>query len=132
MSKIFILLFMVFMHIVDDYYLQGVLAKMKQKSWWEENAPNKLYAKDYIVALFMHAFSWAFCIMLPLAIYFKFQIDISFFIIFICNVILHMWTDNLKANKKTINLIEDQTMHLLQIWATYILLVHTIPIIVAN
>ena len=28
MSKIFILLFMVFMHIVDDYYMQGILAKM--------------------------------------------------------------------------------------------------------
>ena len=132
MSKIFILLFMVFMHIVDDYYLQGVLAKMKQKSWWEENAPNKLYKKDYLIALFMHAFSWAFCIMLPLAIYFKFQIGIPFLILFISNVILHMWTDNLKANKKTINLIEDQIMHLLQIWTTYALLLHTIPAIIAN
>lgn len=132
MSKIFILLFMVMMHIVDDYYLQGILAKMKQKSWWEENAPNKLYKKDYLMALFMHSFSWAFCIMLPLAIYFKFQIGISFLIVFICNVFIHMWTDNLKANKKTINLIEDQTMHLLQIWATYILLIYTIPIIIVN
>ena len=132
MSKIFILLFMIMMHIVDDYYLQGILAKMKQKSWWEENAPSKLYEKDYLMALFMHSFSWAFSIMLPLAIYFKFQIDISFFIIFICNVVLHMWTDNLKANKKTINLIEDQTMHLLQIWTTYVLLIHTIPTIIAN
>ena len=132
MSKIFILLFMVFMHIVDDYYLQGVLAKMKQKSWWEENAPNKLYKKDYLMALFMHAFSWAFCIMLPLAIYFKFQIGIPFLILFISNVILHMWTDNLKANKKTINLIEDQIMHLLQILTTYALLLHTIPAIIAN
>ena len=34
MSKIFILLFMIMMHIVDDYYLQGILASMKQKSWW--------------------------------------------------------------------------------------------------
>ena len=31
MSNIFILLFMIMMHIVDDYYLQGILAKMKQK-----------------------------------------------------------------------------------------------------
>ena len=80
-EQIFILLFMVMMHIVDDYYLQGILAKMKQKSWWEENAPNKLYRKDYLMALFMHSFSWAFSIMLPLAIYFKFQIGISFLII---------------------------------------------------
>ena len=132
MSNIFILLFMVMMHIVDDYYLQGILAKMKQKSWWEENAPNKLYRKDYLMALFMHAFSWAFCIMLPLAIYFKFQIDISFLIIFVCNVVLHIWVDNLKANKKTINLIQDQTMHLLQILTTYTLLVYIMPVIIAN
>ena len=84
------------------------------------------------MALFIHAFSWAFSIMLPLAIYFKFQIGISFLILFICNVILHMWTDNLKANKKTINLIEDQIMHLLQILTTYNLLVYTIPAIIAN
>lgn len=132
MSKIFILLLMIMMHIVDDYYLQGILAKMKQKSWWEENAPNKLYRKDYLMALFMHSFSWAFCIMLPIAIYFKFQIGVAFLIIFLCNIILHMLTDNLKANKKTINLIEDQTTHLLQIWTTYALLMHTIPTIIAN
>ena len=35
MSKLFVLLAMVFCHIVDDYYLQaiGPLASMKQKSW---------------------------------------------------------------------------------------------------
>lgn len=123
MSKIFILLFMIMMHIVDDYYLQGILAKMKQKSWWEENAPNELYKKDYLMALFMHSFSWAFSIMLPLAIYFNFQISISFLIIFLCNVILHMFIDDLKANKKSINLIQDQTYHLLQIWITYMLFI---------
>ena len=84
------------------------------------------------MALFMHSFSWAFCIMLPLAIYFKFQIDISFLIIFVCNVVLHIWVDNLKANKKTINLIQDQTMHLLQILTTYTLLVYIMLVIIAN
>ena len=34
MIEIFMLLFMVFLHIVDDYYLQGILASMKQKQWW--------------------------------------------------------------------------------------------------
>ena len=41
-----ILFVMVFGHIVDDYYLQGILASMKQKSWWKENAPDKMYEKD--------------------------------------------------------------------------------------
>ena len=31
---------MVFLHIVCDYYLQGILAQMKQKSWREKNAPD--------------------------------------------------------------------------------------------
>ena len=66
--KIIILLIMLFLHIVDDYYLQGILTKLKQKSWWEENAPNKLYKHDYIIALIEHAFSWTFMIMLPFTI----------------------------------------------------------------
>lgn len=63
--KIFILFTMIFCHIVDDYYLQGWLASAKQKSWWEKNAPEKLYKYDYLAALFMHSFSWSFMIMLP-------------------------------------------------------------------
>ena len=45
-NKIFILLLMIFLHIVDDYYLQGWLASAKQKSYWEQNAPDKLYKYD--------------------------------------------------------------------------------------
>ena len=64
--KVFILFAMIFCHIVDDYYLQGILASMKQRQWWKENAPNKMYEHDYIVALIMHAFSWSFMISIPL------------------------------------------------------------------
>ena len=71
-----IFLIMLFMHIVDDYYLQGILAKMKQRSWWEENAPQEKYKHDYKVALFMHAFSWTFMIMLPLLIVYGFQYNV--------------------------------------------------------
>ena len=39
MIEIFMLLLMIFLHIVDDYYLQGILASMKQRGWWEKNAP---------------------------------------------------------------------------------------------
>lgn len=73
MSKIFILLFMIMMHIVDDYYLQGILASMKQKSWWKKQPNYKdKYSNDYLIALMMHAFSWSFCIMLPIG--YKFEI----------------------------------------------------------
>ena len=31
--EIFMLISMLFCHIIDDYCLQGILASMKQKSW---------------------------------------------------------------------------------------------------
>ena len=34
MNKMFCLLLMIFLHIIDDYKLQGILASMKQKNWW--------------------------------------------------------------------------------------------------
>ena len=47
--KILILLAMIFCHIVDDYYSQGILASMKQKEWWKNNAPDSLYKHDYLI-----------------------------------------------------------------------------------
>ena len=118
MSNIFIVLLMIFMHIVDDYYLQGWLASAKQKKYWEENAPEKLYAKDYIWALIMHSFSWAFMIMLPIAFVKCFDIGVVFLIVFISNLTLHAVVDDLKANKRKINLWTDQIIHLCQIALT--------------
>ena len=118
----FVLLSMIFCHIVDDYYLQGILASMKQKSWWEKNAPEKLYKNDYIMALIMHSLSWSFMIMLPLAIYNSFNVSWSFTIVFIINALIHGIVDNLKANVKKINLIQDQTIHIMQIILTFVIL----------
>lgn len=123
MSKIFILLLMIFCHIVDDYYLQGWLASAKQKKYWEENAPNRLYKYDYIWALIMHSFSWSFMIMLPIAFVKGFVILSSFVWVFIFNIIIHAFTDDLKANQKKINLIQDQIIHILQIVLTFLVLV---------
>lgn len=117
--KLFILLSMIFCHVVDDYYLQGILASMKQKSWWQLNAPDKMYCHDYIVALIMHAFSWAFMIMLPLAIYTKFVLDVKFMTLFVINWLCHAIMDDMKANKKMCNLIEDQAFHMMQIILTW-------------
>ena len=115
------LLFMIFFHIVDDYYLQGILAKMKQCKWWEENAPDYLYKYDWIVALIMHSFSWTFMVMLPIAYNVGFSLSPLFGIMFGANVIIHGITDHLKANELKINLIEDQLIHIGQIVATFIL-----------
>lgn len=118
MSNDFILFWMIFMHIVDDYYLQGWLASAKQKEWWEKNAPQKLYKNDYMWALIMHAFSWTFMIMLPLAVDYHFYVDNAFVIAFAANWVIHAVVDDLKANIKVINLWVDQMIHLAQIIIT--------------
>ena len=123
MNNLFIVLTMIFCHVVDDYYLQGWLASAKQKKWWQENAPQKLYKYDYIVALIMHSMSWSFMIMLPIAMSMLFNIPTMFLIVFICNAIIHGVVDNLKANKLKINLITDQSIHLLQIVITAVIFV---------
>ena len=119
---------MVFMHIVDDYYLQGILASMKQKSWWQkqESYCDK-YKHDYKGALFMHAFSWTFMIMLPLLWVYGFQYNVWVGLVAGLNVATHWFVDDLKANKKKINLVTDQTIHLIQIIITAIL----VPILYA-
>ena len=120
MSKIFVVMLMLFCHIIDDYYLQGILANMKQKKWWEENAPKSMYKHDYIVALLMHSMSWSFMIMLPIAIYNGFNVGVAFVIAFVVNIIVHAITDHTKANLFKINLIQDQTIHIVQIAVTAI------------
>lgn len=123
MNKGFIILWMIFFHIVDDYYLQGWLASAKQKSWWEKNAPDKMYENDYIWALLMHSFSWAFMIMLPIAYFNEFDVDPLFFVMFGLNFMLHAIVDDMKANKKYINLWVDQIVHMIQILLTFVVLV---------
>ena len=115
-----ILLTMIFLHIVDDYYLQGILAQMKQKKFWEDTAPDELYKYDYIWALIMHSFSWTFMIMLPLMI--TGGVGPLFYTIFVFNIIMHAWTDHRKANLHQINLWHDQLIHMAQIVATFIAL----------
>ena len=124
MNNLFLLLLMIFLHIVDDYYLQGWLADAKQRKYWEQNAPDKLYKNDYKWALYMHSFSWTFSIMLPIAFSMSFNVNGLFLILFVYNVIIHAYIDDLKANKKEINLIIDQTIHLIQILITFLILAY--------
>ena len=119
---IFILFFILFCHIIDDYYLQGWLASAKQKSWWQKNAPNKLYAHDYKMALFMHCFSWTFMI-LVLPSMLGFYETRLYLILFTVNFLVHMLTDNAKANQMKINLVIDQSIHIIQIVCTWLIYV---------
>ena len=120
--KIALLIFMILAHIIDDYYLQGWLASAKTKNWWKKNAPDELYSKDYIMALFCHSLSWSIMVFLPILIYSLYnQIDLNWFYLAIpINLIIHAIVDGLKANKFKINLIVDQSIHFIQIIITWI------------
>lgn len=128
MYKIILLLFfiMLFCHITDDFYLQGILADLKQRRWWRENAPFDLYENDYIIALLLHGYSWSFMIHLPLICYYFLGSTHIFlpeiFKSIIINTIAHAIIDNEKANEYSINLIQDQLIHIIQIIATLIIL----------
>ena len=123
MKYILLFLSMLFCHIIADYNLQGWLATAKQKDWWIKNSPESLYKNDYVMALIEHGFSWAFMIHIPIIIYSKiFNISIIpqwFITIFAINLVIHIITDNEKANNKRINLVQDQIIHFLQIIITY-------------
>lgn len=103
-------------HILDDFVLQPIcLSKLKQKSTWKDYP--KMYENDYKMALFMHSLSWSIFINLPL-----FLIMSSTFILVsvILNGTVHYLIDDIKANKGKINLIEDQTIHIIQIITTWL------------
>ena len=123
MNKPFLLMLMVFLHIIADYNLQGWLASAKQREWWKNNAPSKLYKYDYIWVLITHSFSWSFMIMFPISLHMSFNIDYIFIIILFANVFMHAFVDNLKANKNKINLWADQIIHVTQIIVTFFILV---------
>ena len=119
------LLSMLFCHIVDDYYLQGFLASAKQRSWWVKNAPDELYKHDYIMALAEHAFSWCFMVHLPCLVclvcnYICFS---PFLLIasFLLNALIHAVIDDMKANKRKINLVQDQIIHIAQVVIVWVL-----------
>lgn len=120
LRKDIVLFLMIFLHIIDDFCLQGVMASMKQKSWWQEHpiGSSPKYKNDYIAALFAHSFSWSFMIMIPVLIWGQWEWPIL-----IANMLTHAVIDNAKANKFQINLIQDQTYHLIQIIATWLIFV---------
>ena len=117
----FVFLSMIFLHILDDFHLQGRLIDMKQISWWRKQTEDPKYKNDYLVALFIHSFSWSFVISLPILHMINFEMNTFFKLIFIENIIIHAYIDDLKANKFKINLVEDQSVHILQICVLFLL-----------
>lgn len=108
------LFLMIWCYLIDDYVLQGVLARMKQKKYWQENAPQTLYKYDYLMALLCHSLMLSISIMIPTIISGNF----IWWLIPI-NTCIHFIVDDLKANKLKINLVTDQSIHFIQVALTF-------------
>ena len=112
------LFLMILCHIVDDFVLQTVLGKLKQKSWWEAQPEyDELYKNDYKISLLMHSLEWSIMINLPLIFLYSFG-GLGLFLSVAINTAIHYFVDDAKANKKKINLVTDQEIHLCQVCLT--------------
>lgn len=125
--KAFIFIAMVLLHILEDFHLQGILANMKQKSWWQSECvklgityESSKYRRDHVVSLIVHALENSIFITLPLIIdgliaTFTTNPNNSLFIgwafIIFANTVVHAIIDDFKCNSKGINLIVDQILH---------------------
>ena len=114
-----ILVLMLLGHLVADYTLQGWLADGKQESWWKKacggEIPDK-YKYDYVAALACHALYWSIFVCAP------FYASRHFLLAIILNAGIHFIVDDLKANRRRINLVQDQLLHLAQILVTFAIL----------
>ena len=116
-----LVLAMMLAHFVNDFTLQGILADLKQERWWRKKVQgvleNSKYRNDYIVALVIHSMYWSACVVAPFAFtgYVGTQ---CWSILFAINATLHAFVDHLKANTRTINLVQDQCFHGLQLVIT--------------
>lgn len=124
--KALILLTMIFLHIVDDFYLQGILAKMKTKAWWKDQHGSE--KRDYIAALIIHGFSWSFMVHLPfmglIVLCDLFGYSSVLVLSMIIHAVLHAIIDHEKANNHWLDFTDDQLLHMSQIaviWTTAVL-----------
>lgn len=115
----------VLLHIIDDFVLQPIcLSKLKQREWWIEECKKNCfkfdyYQNDYRCALVIHSISWTLMIMMPLIIFGDYLIW-HYILLIIINIVIHYITDDLKANRYIFNLIQDQVIHFIQIFLTYL------------
>lgn len=110
-------------HLFADYTLQGCLADLKQKSWWEKQLgkikatkeQRHQYRNDYKAALVCHSLYWSLIICLPLLMLGGSQ----YLIQSLFQAAAHYYIDDQKANKHAINLVIDQLFHAVQLLAVW-------------
>ena len=73
------------------------------------------YSRDYLCALAVHSLEWSIAVMLaPVALGMWRHMGVVVTLV-LFNAISHAYVDDMKANRREINLVEDQSIHLVQI-----------------
>ena len=119
MTMIKLLLLTLLLHFMADFTLQGCLADMKQRQWWNLQdiiTCKSRYVHDWICGLVCHALYWTLVTFSPLLWLTENLWTISFIVL--GNTAMHAVIDHLKCNRYRINLCQDQLLHLAQILAT--------------
>ena len=107
---------MIFCHVIEDFHIQGILADLKQKHWWKMQTGESRYYNDYIPSIIAHGFEWSVFIHIPLIYTYGFIPPI--FISVVVNTFIHAYIDDLKCNRHRLNLIQDQSLHIIEIIIT--------------
>lgn len=135
-NKLYLVIFIITMLFIDkfsDFHILelGNLGSLRRLDYWEEamedldEEEKKFFAADFIRALSMKSFEWAFCIHIPIVfIILKFNIPIDWWVLAFSvaiNSILHLIADNKLVNTFKINLVSYTTTTTIQTVITGIL-----------
>lgn len=130
-----ILITVLFLHVMADFRWQGIMAEMKSQDWWKkQKGYYDKYKNDYIPPLFWHSFHWSCCILLPYLIisqlmhYALGTVMPSFLVALVANTVVHMFIDHQKANCKSIDLVQDQMLHVFQMVLTHVCLIDILAV----
>ena len=121
-------LIMIFLGIVDEFYLQGKLENLKNKyGLGFDDLLVKIISEknknDWITALLIHSFSWTFMIHFP--IFYLGGITILHLILsFVINIFVHAILDHLACNIGKISYSTSYMGHLFQITMTFVAFVY--------
>ena len=114
MTEWFILLpLMILFHVIEDFHIQGNMAQMKQRRWWKFYDDE--YRNDWVPVIILHGIEWAMFVSIPCLMASWFDVSVWFMAVVVSMGLIHAYIDHLKANTFKINLIQDQTMHMVQI-----------------
>ena len=125
-----LILLTILAHLVADFTLQGWFCKGKQELWWKEECKKYgvdfyKYRNDYLMALFLHSLYWSIAILIPAMFMYNLPNKMIALLMFF-NTFLHFMTDDLKANRMILNLVQDQISHFIQIAVTLIIITNGI------